>query len=109
MQPYSIYRGKVCLRVPTSPCGEGQIRSKAPMEFPVCSFSQDNMTAMFLAPYASDVSQVDCSRSNPVTVGPVCKTPVTEVKSNYSNPPLKYFHLAQVFFFIYYYLDLRLD
>lgn len=46
-----------------------QICHKALMEFPVCSFSHDNMAVIFLPPNASDVSDMDYMRFNPVTVG----------------------------------------
>lgn len=43
------------------------------MEFPARSFSHDNVALIFLPPNASDVSDMDFMRFNPVTVGLVCR------------------------------------
>lgn len=43
------------------------------MEFPARSFSHDNVAVIFLTPNASDVSDMDFMRFNPVTVGLVCR------------------------------------
>lgn len=58
-----------------------QISSKALMEFPVCSFSHDNMAMIFLTPNASDVSYVDFMRFKHVTVSLWVDRPLCNVMS----------------------------
>lgn len=63
----------VPLRSDFSAWRAAQICHTALMEFPACSFSHDNVAVIFLTPNASDVSDMDFMRFNPVTVGLVCR------------------------------------